>query len=128
MAYSSVHKKFYFITDNDVILLSNLKLYIITRNLDSPVICLDINQIFSIEFGEEVEEGPGVARGRTLDTLVLEYYDKSKFNKGMLKKKDPFDTAVQKLKLKLAKVNQKVKAEFEERIKLEQAENFAIFF
>jgi hypothetical protein len=111
-----------------VILLSNLKLYIITRISDSPVICLDINQIFSIEFSQEPQGEPGLARGGPVDILVLEYYDKGRFNKGMLKKKDPFDSSVLKLKLRLAKVNQKVKVEFEERIKLEKAENFAIFF
>lgn len=115
-----------------MILLSNSKLYVVSKLIDTPVACLDIDQIFSVQF---IADDPDEASGANKETgedasvcLSIVYYDKVKFEREISKSRDPFDVASKFLKIRFAKVNQKVKDEFEARIKEEQENNFATFF
>jgi hypothetical protein len=115
-----------------VILLTNSKLYIVSKLIDHPVACLDIEQIFSAQFTkDEPETGEGFSGAVSdPDTSVLKivYYDKSKFVREISNKKDPFDVASKFIKIKFKKVKPKVKAAFEARMIEEKQSNFATFF
>jgi hypothetical protein len=115
-----------------VILLTNSKLYIVSKLIDHPVACLDIEQIFSVQFfKDENEIGENLSGGlqdSEATVLKIVYYDKSKFVKEISRKKDPFEVASKFIKIRFKKIKPKVKAEFEARMIEEKQNSFATFF
>lgn len=114
-----------------MILLANSKLYIVSKLIDHPVACLDIDQIFSVQFiKDDIADASGIIEAQDEDMLCLKivYYDKIKFEREISKTRDPFDVASKFLKIKFRKVNPKVKDEFEARMREEKENNFASFF
>jgi hypothetical protein len=126
------HGTFYFITDDEVILLANNKIYIVSKLLDHPVACIELDQIFSVQFVSEEAVGDSADVGLKGDeenaTLKILYYDKSKFENEMSKHNDPFHAASKYMKYKFRRISPKVKEEFEQRMAAEKQNNFATFF
>ena len=121
--------------------MANSKIYIVNKMIDHPVACLELDQIFSVQFITEEKDNTesGSVAQKTLDAnpnpveddqslLKIIYYDKSKFAAEINKNKDPFDAASKYLKIRFKRINKKVKSEFEQRISTEKQNNFAGFF
>lgn len=135
---------FYFITPDDVILLAPERMYIVSRDPDKEVHILQIDQIFNVVFEEpqtslkpasqmaEQDDMMSLStlrqEGSAVLSLVIYHYDKKKFEKNVSRAADPFVKADKYLRLEFVGVNQKVRKEFEERIKLEKENNFVAFF
>jgi hypothetical protein len=113
-----------------VILLTASKLYIVSKLLDHPVACLDVEQIFSAQFSKLDTDAPDPLAANDPDSAVLKivYYDKTRFSREVSKKKDPFDAASKFIKIRFGKVKPKVMAAFEARMVEEKQSNFANFF
>lgn len=135
---------FYFITPDDVILLAPERMYIVSRAPEKEVYILQIDQIFNVVFEEPqtpIKPSSQLAEqddmmslstlrqeGSAVLSLIIYFYEKEKFEKNVSRAADPFAKAYKYHRLDFVGVNQKVRKEFEERIKQEKENNFVAFF
>lgn len=87
--------------------------------LEKPISTIEYEKIYSIRFFKATERNQG-----TCDYLKVTFYDKEKFLKGVLEKRDPFQKSEKWIRLKLDQMNKEVVTKFERKIEDIKAEGF----